>query len=223
MEDGEFTVFIMEIWNNGFDEDEFRIDILERSKAIIQIVDNDTGVVIVEDLGDGTYHTDSINRHMTEVLQIRVKPSGDRDDPDQGMVRFEVASEGNSSKVSEVEFTIQRTFGVRAEPVFDCDGVPLGTVNQTTCSDGMSMRVRVTNSVSDSTTSTNWRLINPADLQRNIDADESYSQWEFKIVDNSGDSIPYLTLAPQQSGEVILEIDPPDQVKMDSHTLSEDN
>ena len=219
VEDGEFTVFIMEIWNNGFDEDEFRIDILERSKAIIQIVDNDTGVVIVEDLGDGTYHTDSINRHMTEVLQIRVKPSGDRDDPDQGMVRFEVASEGNSSKVSEVEFTIQRTFGVRAEPVFDCDSVPLGTVNQTTCSDGMSMRVRVTNSVSDSTTSTNWRLINPADLQRNIDADESYSQWEFKIVDNSGDSIPYLTLAPQQSGEVILEIDPPDQVKMDSHVL----
>ena len=219
VEDGEFTVFIMEIWNNGFDEDEFRIDILERSKAIIQIVDNDTGVVIVEDLGDGTYHTDSINRHMTEVLQIRVKPSGDRDDSDQGLVRFEVASEGNSSKVSEVEFTIQRTFGVRAEPVFDCDSVPLGTVNQTTCSDGMSMRVRVTNSVSDSTTSTNWRLVNPADLQRNIDADESYSQWEFKIVDNSGDSIPYLTLAPQQSGEVILEIDPPDQVKMDSHVL----
>ncbi|MBD18064.1 MAG: hypothetical protein CMB13_00235 [Euryarchaeota archaeon] len=219
VEDGEFTVFIMEIWNNGFDEDEFRIDILERSKSIIQIVDNDTGVVIVEDLGDGTYHTDSINRHMTEVLQIRVKPSGDRDDSDQGLVRFEVASEGNSSKVSEVEFTIQRTFGVRAEPVFDCDSVPLGTVNQTTCSDGMSMRVRVTNSVSDSTTSTNWRLVNPADLQRNIDSDESYSQWEFKIVDNSGDSIPYLTLAPQQSGEVILEIDPPDQVKMDSHVL----
>ena len=59
-------MFIMEIWNNGFDEDEFRIDILERSKSIIQIVDNETGVVIVEDLGDGTYHTDSINRHMTK-------------------------------------------------------------------------------------------------------------------------------------------------------------
>ena len=219
VEDGEFTVFIMEIWNNGFDEDEFRIDILERSKAIIQIVDNDTGVVIVEDLNDGTYHTDSINRHMTEVLQIRVKPSGDRDDSDQGLIRFEVASEGNSSKVSEVEFTIQRTFGVRAEPVFDCDSVPLGTVNQTSCSDGMSMRIRVTNSISDSSTSTNWRLINPADLQRNIDSDETYSQWEFKIVDNSGDSIPYLTLAPQQSGEVTLEIDPPDQVEMDSHIL----
>ncbi|RCH73706.1 MAG: hypothetical protein DBX05_04125 [Candidatus Poseidoniales archaeon] len=219
VEDGEFTVFIMEIWNNGFDEDEFRIDILERSKAIIQIVDNDTGVVIVEDLNDGTYHTDSINRHMTEVLQIRVKPSGDRDDSDQGLIRFEVASEGNSSKISEVEFTIQRTFGVRAEPVFDCDSVPLGTVNQTSCSDGMSMRIRVTNSISDSSTSTNWRLINPADLQRNIDSDETYSQWEFKIVDNSGDSIPYLTLAPQQSGEVTLEIDPPDQVEMDSHIL----
>ena len=219
VENGEFTVFIMEIWNNGFDDDEFRIDILERSKAIIQIVDNDTGVVIVEDIGDGTYHTDSISRHMTEVLQIRVKPSGDRDDPDQGLVRFEVASEGNSSKVSEVEFTIQRTFGVQAEPVFDCDSVPLGTVNQTTCTDGMSMRIRVTNSISDSSTSTNWRFINPSDLQRNIDADESYSQWEFKILDNSGDSVPYLTLAPQQSGEVTLEIDPTDQVEMDSHIL----
>lgn len=220
VEDGVFTTFIMEIWNNGFDTDEFRVDVLERSKSIIQVFDNDTGIRILEDEGDGTFHTALLGRHSTQVLQIRVKPSDDRSDSDLGLIHLEVTSEGNSTKKSTVQFTIQRTFGIQATPIFDCDGAPLGTVNQTACTqNGMSMRLIVTNSLQDGSTSTPWRLMDPADLQRNLDVDEMYSQWVFRITDNSGDSVPMLQLAPQQSEEVHLSIDPPDEVEMGSHTL----
>jgi len=220
VEDGVFTTFIMEIWNNGFDTDEFRVDVLERSKSIIQVFDNDTGIRLLEDEGDGTFHTALLGRHSTQVLQIRVKPSDDRSDPDLGLIHLEVTSEGNSTKKSTVQFTIQRTFGIQATPIFDCDGAPLGTVNQTACiQNGMSMRLMVTNSLQEGSTSTPWRIMNPAELQRNLDVDAMYSQWVFRITDDSGDSVPMLQLAPQQSEEVHLSIDPPDEVEMGSHTL----
>ena len=220
VEDGVFTTFIMEIWNNGFDTDEFRVDVLERSKSIIQVFDNDTGIRLLEDEGDGTFHTALLGRHSTQVLQIRVKPSDDRSDPDLGLIHLEVTSEGNSTKKSTVQFTIQRTFGIQATPIFDCDGAPLGTLNQTACiQNGMSMRLMVTNSLQEGSTSTPWRIMNPAELQRNLDVDAMYSQWVFRITDDSGDSVPMLQLAPQQSEEVHLSIDPPDEVEMGSHTL----
>ena len=219
-EDGVFSIFIMEIWNNGFDTDEFRVDVLERSKSIIQVFDNDTGTRILEDEGDGTFHTALLGRHSTQVLQIRVKPSDDRSDSDLGLIQLEVTSEGNSTKKSTVQFTIQRTFGIQASPLFDCDGAPLGTVNKTACSqDGMTMRLMVTNSLQDGTTSTPWRIMNPADLQRNLDIDSSYSQWVFRITDDAGDSMPMIQLAPQQSEEIHLSIETPDEVEMGSHTL----
>ena len=146
---------------------------------------------ILEDEGDGTYHTALLGRHSTQVLQIRVKPSDDRSDSDLGLIHLEVTSEGNSTKKSTVQFTIQRTFGIQATPIFDCDGAPLGTVNKTACvQNGMSMRLMVTNSLQEGSTSTPWRLIDPAELQRNLDVDEMYSQWVFRITDDSGDSVP---------------------------------
>ena len=81
------------------------------------------------------------------------------------------------------------------------------------------MRLMVTNSQQEGSTSTPWRLMDPAELQRNLDVDEMYSQWVFRITDDSGDSVPMLQLAPQQSEEVHLSIDPPDEVEMGSHTL----
>jgi hypothetical protein len=174
----------------------------------------------LEDEGDGTFHTALLGRHSTQVLQIRVKPSDDRSDSDLGLIQLEVTSEGNSTKKSTVQFTIQRTFGIQASPIFDCDGAPLGTVNKTACSqDGMTMRIIVTNSLQEGTTSTAWRLMDPADLQRNLDVDNMYSQWVFKTTDNSGDSVPMIQLAPQQSEEVHLSIEPPDEVEMGSHML----
>ena len=93
----EFTPFLLEIFNTGFDADTFRVDVLQRAKSIIQIYDNDTGERILEDEGDGTFHTALLERHSTQVLLFNVKPSSDRDDPDIGEIEVEIISNGNSS------------------------------------------------------------------------------------------------------------------------------
>ena len=126
----------MEIFNTGFDADEFKIDVLQRAKAIIQVYDNDTGERIREDDGDGTFHTALLDRHETQTLRILVKPSSDRLDPDIGTVELEVVSTGQSNLSSTIEFTIQRTFGIRAEVSYDCDGSPLGHITVSLCSPG---------------------------------------------------------------------------------------
>ena len=97
VEYGEFTPFLLEIFNTGFDADTFRVDVLQRAKSIIQVYDNETGQRILEDEGDGTFHTAILERHSTQVLLFNVKPSSDRDDPDIGQIEIEVISEGNSS------------------------------------------------------------------------------------------------------------------------------
>ena len=128
VEENQFTTFLLEIFNTGFDTDDFRVDILKRSKSIIQIYDNDTGSRILEDDGDGTFHIPPLERHSTKILRFNVKPSADREDPDIGMIEVEVVSSGNASLRTTVEFTIQRTFGIRAEVSQDCDGTPLGHI-----------------------------------------------------------------------------------------------
>ena len=68
VENGEFNPFLMEVFNSGFTSDSFRIDVLERSKAIIQLFDNDTGQRILEDDDDGTFHTKALDRHNTQSI-----------------------------------------------------------------------------------------------------------------------------------------------------------
>ena len=48
-------------------------------------------------------------------------------------VELEIISEGNASLRSTILFTIQRTFGIRAEVSHDCDE-PLGQIEVSLCS-----------------------------------------------------------------------------------------
>ena len=70
VENGEFNSFLMDVFNSGFTSDSFRIDVLERSKAIIQVYDNETGQRILEDDDDGTFHTNSMDRHNTQTIRV---------------------------------------------------------------------------------------------------------------------------------------------------------
>ncbi len=223
VEDGEFTTFLIEIFNTGFDSDTFRIDVLERSKAIVQLYDNDTNQRILEDEGDGTFHTAELSRHTTDVFRLQIKPSANREDGDTGVVRLQVMSSGNGSHASTTEFTVQRTFGVRAVVVHDCDGVPLGSVSEAACivdaDDSIGMRIKVTNSATAGTASTWWRLINPADLPENAATDPALVQWEYRITDADGDGIGRVSLAPQESTEVMLDISPKQEIEVGNHTI----
>ena len=224
VEYGEFTPFLLEIFNTGFDADTFRVDVLQRAKSIIQIYDNDTGQRILEDEGDGTFHTAILERHSTQVLLFNVKPSSDRDDPDIGQIEIEVISEGNSSLRTTVAFTIQRTFGIHAEVSQDCDGTPLGHIRVTLCSPGsgnavVDFRVRITNSMTGGESATWWRIQNPSSLQENLENDPAYGQWQFTITDDSDDSVPRISLGPGDFSEVFVTAILTNQVVAGNHTI----
>ncbi len=224
VEYGEFTPFLLEIFNTGFDADTFRVDVLQRAKSIIQIYDNDTGQRILEDEGDGTFHTAILERHSTQVLLFNVKPSSDRDDPDIGQIEIEIISEGNSSLRTTVAFTIQRTFGIHAEVSQDCDGTPLGHIRVKLCSPSagnavVDFRVRITNSMTGGESATWWRIQNPSSLQENLDNDPAYGQWQFTITDDSGDSVPRVSLGPGDFSEVFVTAILTSQVVAGNHTI----
>ena len=220
----EFTPFLLEIFNTGFDADTFRVDVLQRAKSIIQIYDNDTGERILEDEGDGTFHTALLERHSTQVLLFNVKPSTDRDDPDIGEIEVEVISNGNSSLRTTVIFTIQRTFGINAEVSQDCDGSPLGHIQVSLCSPSqgnavVDLRVRITNSMTSGESASWWRLQNPASLEENTDRDPAYGQWQFMILDEDGDAVPRVSLGPGDFTEVFVTVTLTSQVIAGNHTV----
>ena len=219
----EFTPFLLEIFNTGFDADTFRVDVLQRAKSIIQIYDNDTGERILEDEGDGTFHTALLERHSTQVLLFNVKPSTDRDDPDIGEIEVEVISNGNSSLRTTVIFTIQRTFGINAEVSQDCDGSPLGHIQVSLCSPSsgnavVDLRVRITNSMTSGESASWWRIQNPASLEENTDRDPAYGQWQFMILDEDGDAVPRVSLGPGDFTEVFVTVTLTSQVIAGNHT-----
>ena len=223
VEDNQFTTFLLEIFNTGFDTDNFRVDILKRSKSIIQIYDNDTGERILEDDGDGTFHIPPLERHSTQILRFNVKPSTDREDPDIGMIEVEVVSSGNASLRTTVEFTIQRTFGIRAEVSQDCDGTPLGHIQVSLCSSlsdpEVNLRARITNSMTSGESATQWQIINPASLAENTDRLAAYGQWEYRILDQNGSAVPQVSLGPGDFTEIFVVVTLTDQVVVGNHTV----
>jgi hypothetical protein len=214
---------LLEIFNTGFDTDTFRVDVLKRSKAIIQIYDNDTGERILEDDGDGTFHVPSLERHSTQVLRFNVKPSADREDPDIGMIELEVISTGNASLRTTVEFTVQRTFGIRAEVSQDCDGTPLGHIQVSLCSSlsdpEVNLRARITNSMTSGASASQWRIVNPASLAENTDRNAAYGQWNYRILDENGSALPTVSLGPGDYTEIFVVVTLTNQVVVGNHTV----
>jgi len=223
VEDNQFTTFLLEIFNTGFDTDTFRVDVLKRSKAIVQIYDNDTGERILENDGDGTFHIPPLERHSTQVLRFNVKPSADREDPDIGMIELEVISSGNASLRTIVEFTIQRTFGIRAEVSQDCDGTPLGHIQVSLCSSlsdpEVNLRARITNSMTSGASASQWRIVNPASLAENTDRNAAYGQWNYRILDENGSALPTVSLGPGDYTEIFVVVTLTNQVVVGNHTV----
>ena len=221
---GEFNPFILEIFNTGFDADTFRIDILKRSKSIFQLHDNQTGQRILQDEGDGTFHTPLLERHSTKVLILGVKPSLDREDDDIGEIEIEVISGGNASTSTIVSFTVQRTYGIRGEVSQDCDGTPLGHMKVALCAPGLDrpvldFRARLTNSETDLEAASWWLLQNPSSLKENTDRNSAYGQWEFRITNSDGESVPRVSLGPGDFTEVYISVTLTNQVEVGNHTV----
>ena len=127
-------------------------------------------------------------------MKFSVKPSDDREDDDIGQIELEIISEGNASLRSTILFTIQRTFGIRAEVSHDCDGTPLATCSADSDNPTVDLRARITNTMENDQTSTQWRIQNPASLDKNLDVNPIYGQWQFTVKDKDGVSVPRVTL-----------------------------
>ena len=221
---GDFSPFILEIFNTGFDADSFRVDILKRSKAIFQLHDNRTGERILEDEGDGTFHTSLLERHNTLVLILGVKPSLDREDEDIGEIEVEVISGGNASRSTSVSFTVQRTYGIQGEISQDCDGTPLGQMSVSLCAPGqdrpvMEFRARITNSETELDAASWWLIQNPASLKENTDRNQAYGQWDYQITDIQGEAVPRVSLGPGDFTEVFISVTLTNQVEVGNHTV----
>ena len=228
VEDGVYTTFYLEIFNTGFDSDQFRIDVQQDSNANLRFWDNDTGQRIEENEGDGTYHTSALDRHTTETIRLQIKPSNSRDDPDTGMIELEIISMGNSTQKASIAFTIQRTFGIQAEVVYDCDATPFGHVEADICLNSatkLSFDIDITNTMAEGNTVTDWLIVNPKDLDRNIDEDlypdanENYSLWMYEITDTNEDPSPRVQLAPGDTQLINLDITLTAQVPEGNHTI----
>jgi hypothetical protein len=229
VEDGVFTTFYLEIFNTGFDTDQFRIDVKQDSNANLRFWDNDTGQRIEEDEGDGTYHTSGLDRHTTQTIRLQIKPSTSRDDPDSGLIELEIISIGNSTEKASIAFTIQRTFGIQAQVVWDCDATPLGHADAEIClnnDDHISFTIEVTNTLTEGDTATDWLIVNPQNLDRNIDeqlypdsANEKYGLWQYDLTDNNGDPTPRVQLAPGDTALVNLDVTLTSQVIEGNHTI----
>ena len=228
VEDGVFTTFYLEIFNTGFDSDQFRIDVKQDSNANLRFWDNDTGQRIEEDEGDGTFHTSTLDRHTTQTIRLQVKPSTSRDDPDTGMIELEIISIGNSTEKARIAFTIQRTFGIQANVVWDCDASPLGHADAEIClnsDDQISFSIEITNTMAEGDTVTDWLVVNPQNLDRNVDenlypeANAKYGLWQYDITDSNGDPSPRVQLAPSDTALVNLDVTLTSQVIEGNHTI----
>ena len=159
---------------------------------------------------------------------MQIKPSTSRDDPDSGLIEFEIISQGNSTQKARIAFTIQRTYGIQAEVVYDCDATPLGHVDAEICLNGatkLEFDIEITNTMAEGDTVTDWLLVNPKDLDRNIDdelypeANPKYGLWQYDITDNNGDPSPRVQLAPGDTELVNLDITLTEQVSEGNHTI----
>jgi len=229
----EFNPFILEIFNSAFGPDSFRIDVLKRSKSLIRIFDNSTNEQITEDPGDGTFHYPpdpngeesgvQLPRFQTAELRLEIKPSLDREDSDIAEIQLEITSDGNSNLTSLVTFTVQRTFGIRAEVSQDCDGTPLGYMRVSLCSPDserpeLEFRTRITNSMSDQP-AVNWLIQDPSSLKKNLDLNQAYGQWNFNIRNSDGEAVPRISLGSGEFTELFVTATLTNQVVSGNHTI----
>ena len=233
-ENNDLTSFYVDIFNSGFDTDYFRMRVKEVPRGWIALfVDNTTGVEIDIDLDDATYHTDNLGSHTYETIRMDVRPSSNRDDPDKGLLVLEVLSGGNGTKKSEISFTVQRTYGVHAEVVYDCDSLPYGVIDLSisTCATSTfsqeTMRVKITNSMQTGSEVINWQIKNPASLDKELTLENGevinqgiyYDNWDFDFYDQNGSVTPYVQLSSGDNQEIKIVMSAGSGVTSGNHTI----
>ena len=209
--------FFIDVFNSGFDSDTFfiRVNAMPTSWQY-KFYDNDTGLELTEEGINSV--TPSIGSHDILTVRMDMFPPAERDAEDIGLVSLQVTSSGETDLRTDVSFTVHRTFGILAEVISDSDADELGRVESVNPGDSVSYSVRVTDS-SDIAGQTTWKLINPKDLKRNIDAENGYSSWDYRITDGSNNDIIILTLESESYSDINIDVTLPSNVEAGNHTI----
>jgi uncharacterized membrane protein len=209
--------FFIDVFNSGFDSDTFfiRVNALPTSWQY-KFYDNDTGLELTEEGINSV--TPSIGSHDILTVRMDLFPPAEREAEDIGLVSLQITSSGESELRTDVSFTVHRTFGILAEVISDSDAGELGRVESVDPGDKVSYSVRVTDS-SDIAGQTTWKLINPKDLARNIDAEMGYSSWDYRITDGSNNDIIILTLESESYSDINVDVTLPSNVEAWNHTI----
>jgi len=212
-----FGDFYIDIFNSGFDTDSFFIRVNEMPTSWQYIFrDNDTGLELNEE-GINSITPDIGSGDVLTII-MEVYPPTDREAQDIGLISLDITSSGDSELETESSFTVHRTFGILAEVISDSDGGDLGTVGPIAAGETLSYTVRISDT-SDLAGETTWRIVNPKDLERNIDADMGYSSWDYTITDNQGNDIIVINLVADTYEDIVLGITLPENVEAGNQTV----
>ena len=213
----EIGDFYIDIFNSGFDTDSFFIRVNEMPTSWqYKFFDNDTGMELTEEGINSV--TPDIGSHDILTVRMEIYPPTDREAQDIGLVSLDITSSGDSNLETESSFTVHRTFGILAEVISDSDGGDLGTVGPVDPGESLSYTVRISDT-SDLAGETTWRIVNPKDLPRNIDADMGYSSWDYSVTDNQGNDIIVISLAADTYEDLVLGITLPENVEAGNQTI----
>ena len=212
-----FGDFYIDIFNSGFDTDSFFIRVNEIPTSWQFIFrDNDTGLELDAEGVDDI--TPDIGSGDVLTIIMEVYPPTDREAQDIGLISLDITSSGDRELETESSFTVHRTFGILAEVISDSDGGDLGTVGPIAPGETLSYTVRISDT-SDLAGETTWRIVNPKDLERNIDADMGYSSWDYTITDNQGNDIIVINLVADTYEDIVLGITLPENVEAGNQTV----
>ena len=209
--------FFIDVFNSGFITDAFRLRVTDLPDAWqYKFFDNDTGMELTE---EGIHSlTPDIGSHQILTVRMEVFPPSEREAQDIGLVALTIASQGDSELSTQVAFTVHRTFGVLVEVIADSDSGTLGNVGPVTPGSSLWYNLRITDS-SDTLGQTTWRIINPADLDRNTEDNSDYASWDYTLSNGSESDIVVVYLESDQYADLKLDLELGSTVEAGNHTV----
>jgi hypothetical protein len=137
------------------------------------------------------------------------------------LVEFSVSSTSDTALSTQIAFTVHRTFGILVEVIADSDGGTLGTVGPVSPGSSMYYNMRITDS-SDTLGQTRWRIINPVDLERNLETPEGnpdYGTWDYELSNGTESNIVVVYLEPDEHVDLKLDLKLGPKVEAGFHTV----